>query len=221
MTVRVEAIDCQSKLNKSPENRQGGLIMKELIIKIAICASIVLMVTVILFNKHSIDKTSGRVYECDYKNISMNTKIITKYEGKEISITGNIFSLITDPLTVKDSNGKTLGYAGDAYGFIKQDDHGIYVNDVFEMNMCGEVDFLGNTYTLKNADGNTIATADFNFSSTYGEIVDTKGNLIAVYSSLYIAHDYEVVIYDNEVCSDLAILMIMASYTSDYIADER
>lgn len=162
---------------------------------------------------------TGRVYECDYKSLNLNTKITTTYDGSEISISGNIFRLLTDPLTVTDSDGNTIGYAGDAYGVIEQDDHGIYVDDNFEINMCGNFDVWGNSYRLKDSEGNIVANADFNMSNTYGSIKDTDGNLIATYSSMIGMNDYTVTIYDNDICSDMSILMIVASYVSDYKAD--
>ncbi len=162
---------------------------------------------------------TGRVYKCDYKSLNMNTKITTTLDGEEIIIVGNIFKLLTDPLTVKDSKGNVLGYAGDVYGFISQDDHGIYIGEEFDINMCGNVDLFGESYELKDSDGETIATVEFNMSNTGGSIRDIKGNLIATYSSSYFMNDYTVTIYDNDICSDMSILMIVASYVSDYMAD--
>ena len=162
---------------------------------------------------------TGRVYECDYKSLNINTKITTTLDGEEISIVGNIFRLLTDPLTVKDSKGDVLGYAGDAYGIISQDDHGIYVGDSFDINMCGNVDLWGESYKLKDSEGNVVGTVEFNMSNTGGTIKDANGNLIAKYSSALFMNDYTVTIYDNDVCSDMSILMIVASYVSDYKAD--
>ena len=56
-------------------------------------------------------------------------------------------------------------------------------------------------------------------SNTSGSITDTEGNLVATYSSLPFVNDYTVTIYDNNICSDMSVLMIVASYVSDYIAD--
>lgn len=168
-----------------------------------------------------IKNETGRVYKCDYKSLNLNTKITTIFNGEEISIVGNIFTFFTDPLTVKDSKGDVLGYAGDAYGFIAQDDHGIYIGDKFDINMCGNVDLWGESYKLKDAEGNIVATAEFNMSNTGGTIKDTEGNLIAKYSSSYFMNDYTVTIYDNNICSDMSILMIVASYVSDYMADNK
>lgn len=162
---------------------------------------------------------NGRIYKCDYKTLNINTKITTTFNGEEISIAGNVFTFITDPLTVKDSKGNILGYAGDVYGFISQDDHGIYIGDKFDINMCGNVDLFGESYKLKNSDGIIVATAEFNMTNTHGTIKDLNNNLIAEYSSSYFMNDYTVTIYDNNICSDLAILMIVASYVSDYRAD--
>lgn len=162
---------------------------------------------------------TNRIYKCDYKTLNINTKITTILDGEEISIVGNIFTLLTDPLTVKDSKGNVLGYAGDAYGIISQDDHGIYIGKEFDVNMCGNVDLFGESYRLKDSKGNTIATVEFNMSNTSGKIRDTDGKLIAKYSSSLLMNDYTVTIYDNDVCSDMSILMIVASYVSDYMAD--
>lgn len=168
---------------------------------------------------------SGRIYECDYKTMdkffSYKTKVSTVLDGKEITISGNAFALVTDPLTVTDPEGNVLGYAGDAYGYIEQDDHGIYVGDSFDINMCGEFAWPGNSYTLKNAEGEVVANAKFNAVNTKGSITDANGNVIAKYYSGIGRNDYTVTIQDNEICSDLSILMIMASYVSDYQADNN
>lgn len=165
------------------------------------------------------DVKTERIYKCDYKSANINTKITTTINGEQIVISGNIFKLLTDPLTVKDSEGNILGYAGDIYGFISQDDHGIYINKEFDINMCGNVDLFGESYELKNQNGDTVATVEFNMSNTSGNITDVNGNLIAEYSSIPFMNDYTVTIYDNTVCSDMSILMIVASYVSDYMAD--
>lgn len=180
---------------------------------------VVLMIVGLTACGSATNAETGRVYKCDYKSLNINTKITTTLNGEEISIVGNIFTFLTDPLTVKDSKGNVLGYAGDAYGIISQDDHGIYIGDKFDINMCGNVDLWGESYKLKDSEGNIIATVEFNAWNTRGSIEDTEGNLIATYSSSPIMNDYTVTIYDNSVCSDMSILMIMASYVSDYMAD--
>lgn len=162
---------------------------------------------------------NGRIYECDYKTLRLHTEISTIVDGKEVVISGNMFPLFTDPLTVKDGEGNIIGYAGDAYGVIEQDDHGIYIGDQFDINMCGNFEFLGNSYELKNEEGVVVATATFNEFNTSGTIKDTNQNLVATYFSPFLANDYTVTIYENDICSDLSILMVVASYVSDYMAD--
>lgn len=169
----------------------------------------------------TIKTETGRIYKCDYKSLNINTKIATTLDGEEIIIAGNIFTFLTDPLTVKDLKGNVLGYAGDAYGFISQDDHGIYIGEKFDINMCGNVDLFGESYKLKDSEGNIVATAEFNMLNTSGSIRDTEGNLVATYSSALFMNDYTVTIYNNDICSDMSILMIVASYVSDYKADNE
>lgn len=195
--------------------------MKKIVsLLIAICIIISLTACGSVVVDTSANNEEGRTYKCDYKTLNINTKITTTLNEEEISIAGNIFTLVTDPLTVKDSKGNVLGYAGDVYGFISQDDHGIYIGDEFDVNMCGMVDLFGESYTLKDSNGNVIATAAFNMNSTNGTIKDLNNNLIAEYSSSLFMNDYTVTIYDNNICSDMTILMIVASYVSDYMADK-
>lgn len=164
---------------------------------------------------------SFNTYKCDYKSMKMNTKIITNLDGKEISIEGELFSYITDPLTVRDSDGNVLGYAGDSYGYVTQDDHGIYIGTEFDVNMCGKFSIFRNVYHIKNEKEEVVAIAKFNAVDTYGVVYDMENKAIATYSSLPFANDYKVSIYDNDICSDMSILMIMASYKSDVVADQR
>ena len=170
-------------------------------------------------NSSNSKENDCRIYECDYKTLNLNTKITTTFNDEEISISGNIFRLFTDPLTVKNKNDEIIGYAGDVYGFISQDDHGIYIGEEFDVNMCGNVDLFGESYTLKNENGEVVGNVSFNTFNTYGTIKDTNDNIIAEYVSSYFFNDYTVTIYENDICSDLSILMIVGSYVSDYQAD--
>lgn len=171
-------------------------------------------------NRPKIENKEYTEYLCDYKSLKINTEISTKYNGSDIIISGNILKIVEDPLTAKDSNGNIIGYAGDSYGFIEQDDHGIYIDDKFDINMCGNFELYGNSYDLKDENGEVVATAKFNGSNTGGEIVETSGKIIATYQSNLWSNDYKVYIYDNNICSDLSILMIVASYVSDFKADQ-
>ena len=61
-----------------------------------------LLVTILLiFNLSACEGTekietnteAGRIYECDYKSLNINTKITTTFDGEEINIVGNIFRI--------------------------------------------------------------------------------------------------------------------------------
>lgn len=169
-------------------------------------------------NSKDLASDDYRTYECDYKSTSITqTRIETLIDGRDVIIKGSSIAKlkITDPLGMYDADGNEIAYAGDTYGFIAQDTHGIYVNGEFEINMEGNVSLLGNVYTLKDKDGNTLATIDCNSFDTKGYVTDNDGNIIASYESLYAVNDYTVKICDNGICSDEAMLLIIASYVSD------
>lgn len=161
----------------------------------------------------------GRTYECDYYTFSLNTHITFEEDGEEYSISGKIFTFLTDPLKLKNENGDVIGYADDSYNFITQDDHSIVVNGKFEVAVKGEFEFIGEEYTLLNEKGEIVGRADFNGWCTSGAVYNKNDEVIAVYSKSPLMNDYTVTIYDNDLCSDKAILMIIASYVSDYHAD--
>ena len=172
------------------------------------------------------DKLSSdtyRTYECDYKSTSVaQTVIETKVNGEEVTIKGGIAAKLwfTDPLTMYDSEDNVLANAGDVYGFISQDDHGIYVNGEFNVNMEGNVDLWGNSYKLKDENGDIVATIECNWTDTHGTVRDIKGNVIATYESALGMNDYTVKVCDNDICSDEAMLIIIASYISDVKYDD-
>lgn len=202
-------------MNKSEKSTAISLLAITAIILITlICISLTT-------NYQVYDESSSRIYECDYKSLNLNTEITTILNGEEITIKGKIFTFATDPLTAFNNNEEQIGYAGDVYGFISQDDHGIYIDDKFIINMCGDISWMGESYQLKDENQNVIATCQFDIMSINGKITDTDGNIIATYHSPFGRNDYTVTISDNEVCSDLAILMIVASYVSDYQADNN
>lgn len=181
---------------------------------------IILILIKYVFGGADLYKDEYRIYKCDYKSLSVfQTKITTNIDGEEVTIKGKVTSLLTDPLTMYDSSGNRIAYAGDSYGIISQDDHGIYVDDEFVVNMDGGINVLGNKYHLKNENGEIIATAKFNPINTKGAIEDNDGNIIATYESNFFRKDYTVKICDNNICSDKAMLMIIASYASDVLFD--
>lgn len=165
-------------------------------------------------------KDTERIYECDYHTVSLRTKITFKMDGEDYAITGNLITFFTDPLKL-EKNGKTVGYASDKYHFIGQDDHVIVVDGKQEISINGNFELIGNSYELYNASGTKAGYAEFGAFCTAGAIYDSKGTIVATYSSPLLFNDYTVKIYDNDICSDKAMLMIIASYVSDYKADQR
>lgn len=162
---------------------------------------------------------TARTYECDYHTLSFNTKITFNMNGEEYSVTGDFVRILTDPLTMKDSKGNIVGTADDDYNLINQDDHAIIVNGQFEVAIHGNFEVFGESYELYDAEGNKVGYTDFNTFGTSGKIVDNNGTAVALYSKNIMFNDYSVTIYDNNICSDEAILMIVASYASDFHAD--
>lgn len=159
-------------------------------------------------------------YFCDVKNLELATTIeISKGNEKFAKVTGNIFTFVTDPLTMYDFGGNKLSYAGDAYHFIAQDSHSIYVKDKYVFEMVGKVDALGETYDIYNFDKEKVAHAEFNEANTYGSIYDSDNKLIAEYTSNYVHNDFTVRISKQAKYDHKAILMIFCSYYSDQEAD--
>lgn len=161
-----------------------------------------------------------RVYECDYKTLALNTKIVTEVDGETVTIKGNIFRIVTDPLVMVDSDGNVLGEATDTYKFLTNDDHAILIDGQVDVVMSGDFNIIGKTYQLYDKDGNQIGKFErsvmLGLSAT---IKDTDGNLIAEYSKLPFFNDYTVKVYDNDKMSDKSVLLIMASFISDDMAD--
>jgi hypothetical protein len=161
---------------------------------------------------------TARVYEHNYHTFSINTEIDTTIDGENVKISGNLLTFATDPLTMT-CNDTIIAKADDTYKVIGQDDHAITVNGDFDIAIHGNFDLIGTSYDLHDANGNKVGYADFNATCTSGAVYDNSDNVIAKYSKYIGFNDYSVTIYDNDVCSDEAMLMIIASYVSDYHAD--
>ena len=71
------------------------------------------------------------------------------------------------------------------------------------------------SYELYDATGTKSGYAEFNVLGTSGYISDKAGSVVALYEKNYFMNDYTVRIYDNDICSDKALLMMVASYVSD------
>lgn len=170
-----------------------------------------------------LNNSNATKYFCNVRMISLNTSITVTNQDTNTNvgkITGNIFTFMTDPLQFKNGD-KVIGYASDKYDFLTQDDHAIVVDDSYQFTMKGNFHFLGDHYELLDRDGNTIAKVDFNFHNTKGTVYDNNGTLVALYRSGYFRKDYTVIIYDNSLFDDNALLMMFASYYSDQHADNN
>lgn len=164
-------------------------------------------------------RKTARTYSCDYHTVSISTCISFEKDGSEYEITGNLFKVVTDPLQLS-KDGTVIGKADDSYKVIGQDDHAIVINGKFEVDVHGNFEVFGNSYELRDINGDKIGSASFGEMHLDGTVYDAAGEVIAEYSKPPLINDYDVTIYDNDVCSDEAILMIVASYVSDYHADE-
>ena len=179
------------------------------------------LVLILVFSTTCYAQESGKIYNCNYKVLSFNTNIeITKDAENVGNISGKIVRLVTDPLDFTDSYGEIIGQASDTYGFIAQDTHGIIVKNTLECIMEGKFALFGEKYDILNNKQEVIGSANFNAFNTKGEIVDNDGKVIATYSSPFLMYDYDVAIY-SDILSDEAVLLIMASYVSDIVADSE
>lgn len=197
---------------------------KENYVAMGIVLVVILLILFVIGTNHISYKvpesivSSGRIYECDYKSLNINTKITFKKDGVEHEITGRVFTLVTDPLTLT-KNGKVIGKADDSYNFLNQDDHAITINGNFEVAVRGNFKVFGNSYDLFDSNNKKVGYAEFNDLCTDGAIYNAQGEAIAVYSKSWLLNDYTVKIYNNDIASDEALLMIVASYVSDYHYD--
>ena len=159
-------------------------------------------------------------YHCDVKNFRLSTTIEIDKENEDfVKVKGNIFALFTDPLTMYDLEDNKIGYAGDAYHFITQDSHSIYVNDEISVEMVGLFKIFGESYDIYNMNEEKIANVKFNAFNTNGEMHDVNGNLIADFTSKLFMNDFDVRIADTCKLDEKTVLMIFCSYYSDQSAD--
>lgn len=161
-------------------------------------------------------------YKCDVKNFRLSTTIeIDKEDEDFVKVNGNILRFVTDPLTMYDLEENKIAYAGDAYHFIAQDSHTIFVDETFAVEMVGLVDFFGESYDIYNMDKERIAKVTFNLFNTSGEMYDEEDNLIADFSSNLFFNDFNVRISEKCNLDEKTVLMIFCSYYSDQSADSK
>lgn len=182
--------------------------------------ALILLILVFFLTGNKKDIGSCTEYQCDVKNLRLSTTIEIDKENEDFaSIKGNIFALYTDPLTMYDLEDNKIGYAGDAYHFISQDSHSIYVDDKLSVEMVGLFKIFGESYVIYNKAEEKIANLTFNTFNTYGEMYDVDGNLIADFNSKLFMNDFKVRITDKCNLDEKTVLMIFCSYYSDQSAD--
>ena len=191
---------------------------------IAIFVVVIIFIWIIGYSSLGIknDIGSNTEYKCNVKHLNLATTIEINKENEYFAkVTGNIFTFITDPLTMIDSDGNKVAYAGDEYHFIAQDSHSVFVDGEVTAEMVGKVEFFGEEYDIYDKDGKKIASVKFNESNTDGEMYDTNGNLIADYNSKLGFYDFDVRITDKCTIDEKTVLMIFCSYYSDQSADSN
>ena len=160
------------------------------------------------------------IYNCNGRVISFTTKIEIDKEGEYFgTIKGNLFKIVTDPLTFYDVNGNKTAFAGDTYHFINQDSHGIYVNKQFTYDMVGGFEFFGQEYAIYDINEKLVANLKFSPANFEGKLTDHRGNIIAEYTSFVGFKDFTIKIYDSCELDEISVLMIFGSYYSDYHYD--
>lgn len=182
----------------------------------------VLIILIGVFSMFAGPKLDGNIteYKCDVKNFRLATTIKIKKDGSLIGeVKGSIFALVTDPLTMYSPADDKIAYAGDAYHFVAQDSHGIYVNGSFTSDMVGQVEIFGEEYKIYDAEEKLLAKVKFNEFNTTGEMYDKNGILVSVYSSNAFFNDFTVEISDKCELDHYTVLMIMCSYYSDQAYD--
>ncbi len=186
-----------------------------------ICVILVFVVVgVILLSGRKEDIGPCTEYNCDVKNFRLSTTInISKENENFCKVKGNILKFITDPLTMYDLNNKKIAYAGDAYHFITQDSHAVYVNNEASIEMVGLFKLFGEAYDIYDENQNKVAKVTFNWFNTNGKMYDMEGNLIADYNSKFLFKDFDVRISEKCDLNEKAVLMIFCSYYSDQAAD--
>ena len=159
---------------------------------------VAIILTFPLTDRKESDVTFKSEYHCDVKNFQLSTTIeIDKDNEDFLKVSGNIFAMFTDPLTMYDLEGNKIGYAGDSYHFIQQDSHSIYLDDEIYVEMVGLFKKFGDSYDIYNKDEEKIANVTFNAFNTNGEMYDIDGNLIADFHSSLFMNDFDVRITDK------------------------
>ena len=186
--------------------------------KVLLIITLIVVITTLLFTPEPIEPHTA--YKCDVKNLRLSTDIVISSDGERIGkVTGSIFRIVEEPLTMKDTSGNKIAYAGDDYHFIAQDSHVIISDGVVTAEMVGRFKLFGEKYDIYNSAGEKVATVKFNWTDTYGEMYDTKGNLVADYESFIFFNDFKLRISDDCPLDETTAIMIFCSYYSDQSYD--
>lgn len=161
--------------------------------------------------------------KCDYKVMSLGTNIKMKLNNKNVKVVGSIFTgKIVDPLKMVDSDKNVIARATDEYNILNTNNHTIIVGDNVEAVMHGDFNVIGKSYKIYDGENeNQIAVFKRSLSGLGGELTDMDGNVLASYKRYPARFDFTITINDNDTFSDEAIVMILSSFVSDDIADNR
>lgn len=186
--------------------------------KFLLIIMLILVITTMLFSPEPIEPHTA--YKCDVKNLRLSTDIVISSDGEKIGkVTGSIFRIVEEPLTMKDMSGNKLAYAGDDYHFVAQDSHVIIYDGIVTAEMVGRFKLFGEKYDIYNSSGEKVATVKFNWTDTYGEMYDMNGKLVADYESFIFFNDFKLRISDECPLDETTTIMIFCSYYSDQAYD--
>ena len=203
----------------SYKRRKTFIVVFSIVIVILIVLSVLFSNALVNFSK--IDPNWNSI-SFDVKLVRLNTDIKVSKNGDYIgNVKGNIFRIITDPLTFYNANGERVAYADDTYHLIAQDSHSIVVNNTITAEMVGLIKILGEAYDIYNTDRELIAYADFDMLNLSGKIIDSHNNILAIYKANPILRDFTIYISDDCTIDETTLIMIFASYYSDQEADSR
>jgi len=192
---------------------------------IVIAVALVLELTTSIINAGYTVDNPAATYECDVKWL-FKLKTTIEVDGDPIDgeVKGNfaygLFKKVHDPLEFRDSKGNIIAKASDEYHFISQDDHCIVDSEDRVMAvMEGQFQLLGEKYKIYDSEGTYIGYLQVGPTSTKGGFYSENGKLWAAYKSHFLLKDFEIIIDESAPLPDEAIIMLFASYYSDFDAD--
>lgn len=191
------------------------------IVRIVVAVVVALLLWMFLSWFIRADMGTYTPYKFDVKHLfKLSTTIEIEKSGESYAqVKGNIWKIVTDPLTLYDTNGNEIAYAGDEYHLIAQDSHTIIVNGSVAAEMVGRVNPFGETYDIYNAGQEKVGRVKFNMFNTKGTMYDADGSIVADYRSFPFFKDFDIRVSDECELDENVVLMIFCSYYSDQNAD--